>query len=171
MVIIFMCLIIRSTFAGLPPPNRMPDDIMSLSRGISQISGCESQELMNEQGKYFCVILILVPILELICLSHSRFVLFSELSLRVNSPLLLALLKTMYVGTTATITGTRQSFDVLVGCRQGGQESPVCFNYYFDFCSNVCVAEIDKRFPDGFGFSFEYEIPLINVYEQKRTCS
>ena len=65
----------------------------------------------------------------------------------------------MYVGTTASIKGLRATFEVLVGCRQGGQESPVLFNYYFDFVLNIAALEIDKAFPKGWGLQFEYNIP------------
>ena len=51
------------------------------------------------------------------------------------------------------------SFDVLVGCRQGGQESPILFNYYFDFVLKVAASEIDKAFPDGWGLEFPFNIP------------
>ena len=39
------------------------------------------------------------------------------------------LLYKMYEGTTASILGMKERFQVLVGCRQGGQETPCIFNY------------------------------------------
>ena len=47
-------------------------------------------------------------------------------------------------------------FDVLIGCRQGEQESPCLFNYYFDYVLRVAATEIDKEFPNGWGIEFEY---------------
>ena len=55
----------------------------------------------------------------------------------------------MYEGTTASIKGSKAIFEVLVGCRQGGQESPYLFNYYFDYVLKIAAYEIDKQFPDG----------------------
>ena len=49
--------------------------------------------------------------------------------------------------------------DVLVGCRQGGQESPCLFNYYFDYVLRIAAHDIDKEFPDGWGIDMEYNIP------------
>ena len=70
----------------------------------------------------------------------------------------MAILRKMYEGTTASIKGMDTKFDVLVGCRQGGQESPCLFNYYLDFVLKVAADEIDKRFPDGWGIKFDYRI-------------
>ena len=64
----------------------------------------------------------------------------------------------MYEGTTASIRGMEARFDVLVGCRQRGQESPCLFNYYLDFVLKVAANEIDKRFPGGWGVKFDYNI-------------
>ena len=58
--------------------------------------------------------------------------LFRVLELRTGAPFLIDILKLMYQQTTASIKGMKTSFEVLVGYRQGGQESPVIFNYYFD---------------------------------------
>ena len=85
--------------------------------------------------------------------------LFRVLELRTGASFLIEILKLMYVGTTASIKGLRATFEVLVGCRQGGQESPVLFNYYFDFVLNIAALEIDKAFPKGWGLQFEYNIP------------
>ena len=69
------------------------------------------------------------------------------------------ILRKLYDGTKAYISGTKTTFDILVGCRQGGLESPTLFNYYFDFVLKVCSEEIDRKFPDGWGLSFDYRIP------------
>ena len=58
--------------------------------------------------------------------------LFRVLSMRTGAHHLIAILKKMYENTTACIRGTEAKFDILIGCRQGGQESPCIFNYYFD---------------------------------------
>lgn len=64
-----------------------------------------------------------------------------------------------YQGTTASILGMKEKFEVLVGCRQGGQELPCTFNYYFDYVLKVAACEIDKQFPGGWGIEFEFNIP------------
>ena len=55
------------------------------------------------------------------------------------------ILRKLYDGTKAYNAGTKVWFDLLVGCRQGGLESPTIFNYYFDFVLKVCVEEIDHK--------------------------
>ena len=84
--------------------------------------------------------------------------LFRVLEIRTGASHLIAILRKMYEGTTASIKGMATKFDVLVGCRQGGQESPCLFNYYLDFVLKVAAEEIDKRFPDGWGITFNYSI-------------
>ena len=54
--------------------------------------------------------------------------LFRVLQIRTGASHLIAILRKMYEGTTASIRGMETVFDVLVGCRQGGQESPCLFN-------------------------------------------
>ena len=85
--------------------------------------------------------------------------LFRVLKLRTGAPFLIDILKLMYQHTTASVKGMKTSFEVLVGCRQGGQESPVIFNYYFDYVLKVAAWEIDKAFPDGWGLKFPFNIP------------
>ena len=75
--------------------------------------------------------------------------LFRILQIRTGANHLIAILKKMYEGTTASIRGTKAKFDVLIGCRQGGQESPCLFNYYFDYVLKVAASEIDKVYPRG----------------------
>ena len=47
---------------------------------------------------------------------------------------------------------------------------PVClFNYYFDFVLKIAAHEIDLVFPDGWGISFEFNVPhLCSNREQRR---
>ena len=84
---------------------------------------------------------------------------FKVLELRTGASHLIAILFKMYQGTTASILGMKEKFEVLVGCRQGGQESPCIFNYYFDYVLKVAANEIDKEFPKGWGIEFEFNIP------------
>ena len=85
--------------------------------------------------------------------------LFRVLEFRTGAKILIYILRKLYDGTTAYIAGTKTHFDLLVGCRQGGLESPTLFNYYFDFVLKVCAEEIDRKFPNGWGLSFDYRIP------------
>ena len=77
--------------------------------------------------------------------------LLKVLAMRTGATLLIAILKKMYEGATASIKGMKTTFDVLIGCRQGRQESPCIFNYYFDYVRKVAAQEIDNAFPDGWG--------------------
>ena len=85
--------------------------------------------------------------------------LFRVLEIRTGAPFLIIIIKLMYQHTTASIKGMKTSFEVLVRCRQGGQESPVIFNYYFDYVLKVAVWEIDQAFPNGWGLKFPFNIP------------
>ena len=82
--------------------------------------------------------------------------LFRVLSMRTGAHHLIAILKKMYENTTASIRGTEAKFDILIGCRQGGQESPCIFNYYFDYVLKIAAHEIDKAFPSGLILSTIY---------------
>ena len=84
--------------------------------------------------------------------------LFRVLSIRTGAYHIIAILRKMYEGTTASIKGMATKFDVLIGCRQGGQESPCLFNYYLDFVLKVAAEEIDRQFPNGWGIQFDYRI-------------
>ena len=95
--------------------------------------------------------------------------LFKVLDLRTGASHLIAILYKMYQGTTASILGMKENFQVLVGCRQGGQESPCIFNYYFDYVLKVAAFDIDKQFPEGWGIEFEFNIShLCTNREQRR---
>ena len=98
-----------------------------------------------------------------------RDLLFKVLKARTGATTLIDILQKMYEGTTAAIGGMRKVFDVAIGCRQGGQESSCLFNYYFDFVLKVAAHKIDQVFPDGWGISFDYNIPhLCSNREQRR---
>ena len=47
--------------------------------------------------------------------------LFRVLEIRTGATRLINILKLMYICTTASIKGMRAKFNVLIGCRQGGQ--------------------------------------------------
>ena len=95
--------------------------------------------------------------------------LFKVLEFRTGAKFLMHILKLMYVNTTASIKGMKATFDVLIGCRQGGQESPILFNYYFDFVLKIAALEIDKAFPDGWGLDFEFNIPHVCTTREQRS--
>gem|GEM_PF-4889121 len=63
----------------------------------------------------------------------------------------------------------QSKFDIHVGCRQGGQESPVLFNWYFDFVLKIAANAIDAAFPDGWGISIDYNIPHTCTNRNQRT--
>ena len=94
--------------------------------------------------------------------------LFRVLSLRTGATHLVNILRKMYDGTTASIKGMETVFDVLIGCRQGGQESPCLFNYYFDYVLKVAASEIDRQFPNGWGIEFQFAIPHLCANRQQR---
>ena len=74
----------------------------------------------------------------------------------------------MFAAIYTMISGSKVKFDILVGCRQGGLESPTLFNYYFDFVLKVCAEEINRKFPDGWGLFFNYRIPSECTTRQQR---
>ena len=84
--------------------------------------------------------------------------LFRVLEFRTGAKILVYILRKLYDRTKAYIAGTKTKFDILIGCRQGGLESPTLFNYYFDFVLKVCAEEIDRKYPGGWGLSFDYRI-------------
>ena len=88
--------------------------------------------------------------------------------MRTGATHLIAILKKMYEATTASIKGTKAKFDVLIRCRQVGQESPCIFNYYFDYVLKVAAMEIDNAFPNGWGLQFEYNIPHFCTNREQR---
>ena len=50
--------------------------------------------------------------------------LFRILEFRTGAKILVYILRKLYDGTTAFISGTKTHFDILVGCRQGGIGKP-----------------------------------------------
>ena len=97
-----------------------------------------------------------------------RDLLFRVLEMRTGAKHICAILKKMYEATTASIRGTKTKFDVLMGCRQGGQESPCLFNIYFDYVLRVAAEKIDEEFPEGWGIHFDYQISHLCTNREQR---
>ena len=97
-----------------------------------------------------------------------RDLLFRVIEFRTGARHIVNILRKMYEGTTASIRGMNSKFDVDVGCRQGGQESPVLFNYYFDFVLKVAADAIDQAFPEGWGITMDYNIPHMCTNREQR---
>ena len=93
---------------------------------------------------------------------------FKVLDLRTGASHLIAILYKMCRGATASIYGMKERFELLFGCRQRGQESPYIFNYYFDYVLKVAACEIDKKFPDGWGIEFVFNIPHLCTNREQR---
>ena len=53
--------------------------------------------------------------------------------MRLQSPIIVKIVRMLYTGTTAAIKHTTTLFQTFTGCRQGGIESPIIFNIYLDF--------------------------------------
>ena len=97
-----------------------------------------------------------------------RDLLFRVLEMRTGAKHICAILRKMYEATTASIRGMKTDFEVLVGCRQGGQESPCLFNIYFDYVLKVAAQKIDEEFPDGWGIQFDFEISHFCTNREQR---
>ena len=77
---------------------------------------------------------------------------------------LAAILHAVYKNTTASMLSIESKF-VLVGCRQGGQESLSIFNNYFDYVLKVAAGEIDHIFQEGWRINFNYN--TAHMYKQE----
>ena len=97
-----------------------------------------------------------------------RDLLFRVIEFRTGARHIVNILRKMYEGTTASIRGMSSMFSVKIGCRQGGQESPVLFNYYFDFVLKVAADAIDQAFPDGWGIAIDFNIPYMCTNREQR---
>ena len=60
-------------------------------------------------------------------------------------------------------------FDILIVCRQGLKKSPCLFNYYFDYVLKIAAHEIDKKYPNGWGLQFEFNIPHWCTHREQRS--
>ena len=98
-----------------------------------------------------------------------RNLLFRVLDIRLGCTHLISLLKAVYTETTASITGLRKSFPTKAGCRQGGIESPILFNIYFDTVCRVLDTELQAELGDDYGIKFKYHIPNEATSRSQRT--
>lgn len=75
-----------------------------------------------------------------------------------QSNILFELLEKLYSKTQTTITGNMdESFEIFVGVRQGGPESPFLYNLYMDYVLRVFILECEKT---GVDFvKLEYLVP------------
>ena len=88
-----------------------------------------------------------------------RDLLFRVLDTRRGCSHLISLLKAVYLETSASITGLRKSFPVKSGCRQGGIESPILFNIFFDTVCRVLDHKLKSELAEDYGIGFKYRIP------------
>ena len=77
-----------------------------------------------------------------------RHMIFRALEIRTKSTKIITILKSLYTGTIAEIKHTDELFNVHMGCRQGGLESPVLFNIYMDFVIRCAEFDVLKKFPN-----------------------
>ena len=93
--------------------------------------------------------------------------LFKTLDIRIKSPILVNILKVFYTGTSAAINGSKVFFKTFTGCRQGGLESPVLFNIYFDFVLRCVEHEVLQRFPNtGLQYSYSIQCHCSNMVQR-----
>lgn len=57
------------------------------------------------------------------------------------------------------MSGLRKELSVNTGCRQGGTESPILFNIYFDTVYRVLDYELRKALGNDYELEFKYRIP------------
>jgi len=70
----------------------------------------------------------------------------------------------------SALRGRTLTFDVHVGCPQGGQESLCLFNYYFDYVLKVAVFTINEALPEGWGIGLEFNIPHMCTNREHGRC-
>ena len=85
---------------------------------------------------------------------------FRLLSLRLGLSHFVELLRAVYTNTTAVIKGSKKSFKVARGCRQGGLESPWIFNVVFDSVYRVIHRKLIDELGNGYGLQLDYQIPI-----------
>ena len=99
-----------------------------------------------------------------------RDLLFRALDVRLGCSHLISLLKSVYTETTASITGLRKIFPIKAGCRQGGIESSILFNIYFDTVCRVLDYQLKSELGDDYGIEFKYNIPNEATTRTQRTA-
>ena len=63
-----------------------------------------------------------------------------------ESNVLIELLESIYSYTTTALSDSESSvFEILVGVRQGGPESPTLYNLYMDYVMRIFIQECDKK--------------------------
>ena len=87
----------------------------------------------------------------------SREAIFDVLELRCGSKTLTNILIALYAGTTAQVSGAKETFRTFSGCRQGGQESPCLFNVFLDHVLRICEHDIKEKYPNA-GIKFDFGI-------------
>ena len=85
--------------------------------------------------------------------------LFRVLEIQLGSKKISNLIESYYTGTTGTIKGGNVVFDIGSGVRQGAEESPFCFNLFFDYALAVVEDEVRREIGDA-GVPFRYAMPL-----------
>ena len=85
--------------------------------------------------------------------------LFRVLEIQLESKKISNLIESYYTGTTGTIKGGNVVFDIGSGVRQGAEESPFCFNLFFDYVLAVVEDEVRREIGDA-GVPFRYAMPL-----------
>lgn len=98
-----------------------------------------------------------------------RKLLFRVLDIRLGCTHIINLIKTIYTETTARITGLKRTFPINAGCRQGGIESPVLFNIYFDTVCRVLHFELKQMLGADYGIEFKYQIPNETTSRSQRS--
>ena len=96
--------------------------------------------------------------------------LFRVLEIRTKAPKIIALLKSIYTGTIASIKNSKTNFNVHTGCRQGGLESPILFNIYIDFVLRCAEYEVLKKYPNS-GLKYSYHIKSESTTREQRRVS
>ena len=89
-----------------------------------------------------------------------RCLMFRLMSLRLDLPHFVELPRAVYTNTTAVIKGSKKSFKVARGCRQGGLESPGIFNAVFDSVCRVIHRKLIDELGNGYGLQLDYQIPI-----------
>jgi hypothetical protein len=84
--------------------------------------------------------------------------LFRILEIQLGKRKAVSVLKAYYRETTANMKGGDIKFSLGSGVRQGAEESPMCFNIFFDYVLAVVEKSVKEKFPDC-GVPFDFNIP------------
>ena len=123
--------------------NKSTSDAIFVLRKTIEINSCE----------FYCCFIDLKAAYDWI----NRDMLFKVLEIRLQSPIIVKILRMLYTGTTAAIKHTTTLFQTFTGCRQGGMESPIIFNIYLDFVLHCAEKAVLERYPNtGLKYSFRF---------------